>query len=92
MPDIFPRFQPNLGFLHIFMKVPVTHFNGNLSSDSPDNTCGETDGWTDKTKELGAFRDYANAPKNLQQNKRLGLVHQAVQKEGRRITELLAGK
>jgi len=44
------------------MEVPHIKFHGNPSNGSRTDTCAGTDG----TKLVGAFREYANAPKNLQ--------------------------
>ena len=48
------------------MNIPNIKFDGNVSSGSRADTCGQTDidGQTDMTKLTGTFVDYANAPAN----------------------------
>ena len=46
----------------IFIGVPSIKFHGNPSSGRSADTCGQTDGWTDKKKVTGTIRDYAEAP------------------------------
>jgi len=48
----------------IFEHYPNIKFHENPSSESRDFPCGGTDGQTDITKLIVAFRNFANAPKN----------------------------
>jgi hypothetical protein len=50
---------------HIFEKSSNIKFHKNPSSGSRVVPCGQTDGQTDVTKVIVAFRSCANAPKNL---------------------------
>lgn len=66
MSDIFDRFYPNLDFLKTsFIKVRRIKFQGNPSNASREakKHAEQKDGWTDITKETGAFHDYVNKPK-----------------------------
>jgi hypothetical protein len=49
----------------IFEKYSNVKFNENTSSGSRDVSCGRTDGQSDVTKLIVAFRSFANAPKNV---------------------------
>jgi hypothetical protein len=55
-------------FRHIFEKASNIKFNQNPSSGSQVVQCGQTygqtDGWSDITKLIAAFRNFANGPKN----------------------------
>jgi hypothetical protein len=51
-------------FLQIFIKTPNIKFYESPFSASRTDTCGKTDGRTDTTKLIGAFREFAKAPKN----------------------------
>jgi hypothetical protein len=48
----------------IFEKISNVRFNQNPSSGSRVVSCGRTEGQTDMTKLIVAFRNFANAPKN----------------------------
>jgi hypothetical protein len=48
----------------IFIKVPSAKFRQNQSSGSRADSCGQTDGRTDMTKVIVAFREHANSPEN----------------------------
>jgi len=47
----------------IFQKYSNFKFHENPSSGSRVVSCGQTDGQTDMTKLIVAFRNFANAPK-----------------------------
>jgi len=68
MSDIFVRFYPNLDFVNrfFFVEVPNIKFHGNPSNGYRADHSGQTDRRTYSYEEgnLGAFRDYANAPSN----------------------------
>ena len=59
---ILVRLKWNLNFLETFSKS--IKFHENPSSGSPVLPCGRTDGQTDMTKLMVAFRNFANAPTN----------------------------
>jgi len=63
MPDNLSDLRQISVSRHISLNVPIIKFHKNLSSGSPADTRGHTDGRTDMTKLLGAFRDYENVPK-----------------------------
>ena len=49
--------------IFFFLKnTQNTKFNENLSRGSIVVLCGQTDGWTEMTKLIVAFRDFAKAP------------------------------
>jgi len=54
----------------VFKEVPNIKFHLNPASGSCADTCRQTykdtDGRMDMTKATDAFRDYANAPKNVE--------------------------
>jgi hypothetical protein len=52
--------------LQIFEKYSNIKFHENLSCGSRVVPCEQTDGWTDMTKLIAAFRIFENAPKNRQ--------------------------
>jgi len=47
-----------------FQKILKYQFHESPSSGSRIVLCGQTDGWTDMTKLIVAFHNFANAPKN----------------------------
>jgi hypothetical protein len=47
----------------VFKKYSNVKFYNNPSSESRVVPCGQTDGWTDITKVIVAFRKFCNAPK-----------------------------
>jgi len=47
------------------MKFSKIKFHGNLPSGSRADTCLQTDGVSDTTKVISAFRDYTKAPKRF---------------------------
>ena len=49
----------------IFEKYSNIEFHENSSNVSRTVACGETNGETDITKLIVAFRNFANAPKNV---------------------------
>jgi hypothetical protein len=49
----------------IFKKSSNIQFHQNPSSGSRVVPCRQTDGWTDMTKRIVAFRNSANAPKSI---------------------------
>ena len=49
-------------FKYIFGKSSNMKFHENLSSGSRVVPCGQTDGWMDMTKLIGAFCTVVNAP------------------------------
>jgi len=51
-------------YQQIFEKYPNIKFHENPCSGSRTVPCGRTDGQTDMTKLIVAFRNFANAPKN----------------------------
>ena len=64
VPIILVRFLMKLEFYRqMFEKHANIKFHGNLSSGSRIAPCGLTDGQTDMTKLIVAFRNFANAPK-----------------------------
>jgi len=54
-----------LNFLGFFEKHSNIKFRENPFSGSRVVPCGQTDGPTDMTKLIAAFRNFANAPKNI---------------------------
>jgi hypothetical protein len=48
---------------HVFEKYTDVKFYENPSSENEVVPCGQTDRWTDITKVIVAFRNFANAPK-----------------------------
>ena len=60
----------------IFVKVPDINSKTNPSSGSRADIGGELDVREDMTKLIGAFRDYADAPKNIAAlSTQQGIVH-----------------
>jgi len=55
----------NSNFLEFFEKQSNIKFRENPFSGSRVVPCGQTDGPTDMTKLIAAFRNSANAPKNI---------------------------
>jgi hypothetical protein len=64
MPVMFVRFVKKLEFSwQSFEKYTNLKLHENPSSGSRVLTCGQTDGQTDITKLIVAFRNFSNAPK-----------------------------
>jgi hypothetical protein len=65
VPAVLVRFRSNLNFLDRFYgKCSNMKFHENPSAGSPVVPCGYTDGRTDMTKLIAAFRNFANALKD----------------------------
>jgi hypothetical protein len=72
---MYQIFSPDFKHLEMFKivfflkKVPIIEYRGSSSSgsrfDKRTRTDGRTDGRPDMAKVVGAFRDYAKAPKSV---------------------------